>query len=43
MDLLAKADMTPAEDTVTKALAVLASSGLIIREGESKNTRYRAV
>ena len=43
MAQLAKADMTPAEETVTKALAGLASSGLIIREGESKNTRYRAV
>jgi hypothetical protein len=43
MDQLAKADMTPAEETVTKALAGLASSGVIIREGESRSTRYRAV
>ena len=43
MDQLAKADMTPAEETVTKALAGLVSSGVIRREGESKSTRYTAV
>jgi hypothetical protein len=43
MDLLAKADLTPADETVSKALAGLVSSGTILREGESKSTRYRAV
>ncbi|MFB3890907.1 MAG: hypothetical protein ACE15C_02660 [Phycisphaerae bacterium] len=43
MDQLAKVDMTPAEETVTKALAGLIAAGAVLREGESRSTRYRAV
>jgi hypothetical protein len=43
MAQLAKWGMTPAEETVTKALTGLVSSGIVLREGESKSTRYKAV